>query len=502
MRIFTAGVMRLAVCRMIGLKHKVVSSVFWRMSERLGTHGVSFVVSIVLARILGPEVYGTVALLTIFIAISGILIDSGFGAALVQKEIVSDVDLNSAFYVNLIIGLLAYGVLFFVAPLISRFYHKEILIPLLRLLSIVLIFNALNVVQSSVLMRGLLFKLSFIVSIAQIIVSGVVGIVLALTGRGIWALVWSQLSGVAVATVLRWCVVGWRPGLSCSSGAIRELYYFGWKLLCASLLNNLYINMSGLIIGRLYMPAELAFFNRGQQIPKLIMETVNSTIGTVAFPVLSRLQNDKLRLLGVVRKMIFHSTFWVLPAMTGLAFCAPALIELLLGDKWLRCVPFIQLYCIVFALWPFHTVNLQAISALGRSDIFLKLEIIKKSIGVIVLILVCRHGALSIAMSSALVTAPIGLMLNGWPLRRLLGYGIFNQIADALPNLLLCLAVALPVFLISFVSITGAGPRLLVQILAGTACFIAMAVLTNNKAVPFYRDLAKDYFLQLKECRK
>ena len=456
------------------LKQKVVHGFFWAFMERLGTQGVSFVVSLVLARLLTPSDYGTIALLSIFLAISGVLASSGFGSALVQKKDATELDFNSVFYISIVLSSIMYGALFCVAPWIAQFYNTPELCIFTRLLGLNLIVSAINGIQSAELSRKLLFHLSFRISLIGSLVTPCVGIPLAYLGYGAWALVWSSMAGAVVGTVTRWYFIAWRPAWMFSWASVRTLFSFGWKMVISALLDTGYNNLYGLLIGRFYSKDELAFVNKGRSVPQLAMDTINSTLGGVAFPALAQVQDRRERVRDTMRRMMTMSTFLVFPLMVGCALCAPVLFPLLFGEQWVPAVPYAQLACLSFALWPFHTINLQGIMALGRSDLFLGLEIIKKIVGLTMLLIAIPYGVFWMMALGAFVSSPLSVIINAWPNRRLLNYSIGMQIRDVLPTAMLCGVMAIVIYPLRWCPLPGWG-IVLAQTSLGTTVFFVLA---------------------------
>ena len=468
------------------LKSRTVKGFFWRLAERFGTQGIGFVVSLVLARLLGPDAYGTLALLTIFIALSNVFVDCGFGTALVRKKDATDLDFNSVFYLSLSVAAVFYGILYVSAPWIADFYRRPVLVPLLRVLAFSVIINSVNGVQNAVLARGLLFNLSFRIGLVQTVTTGLVGIASAYAGLGVWALVWGTLGGGLAGTAVRWFLIGWRPRFMFSFDALHGLFSFSWKLLCSALLDTFFVNLYGLVIGRVYTPSDLAFYNRGRNFPQTAMDAVNGSLTSVMFPAFSKLQDDRMRLRNAVRKSLLLSTFAIFPLMALLAAVAEPLIRFLLGEAWLPAVPFMQIACVIFALWPVHTINLQVLTALGRSDIFLKLEILKKIMSVSVLFFSIRHGVLFLACMELVVSSPISAFLNSHPNGRLVGYGTRRQVRDLLPmflwNALIGLGVACLPPLLDRLGSASAFLCLAVQGLAGALAWSALVLLWRPEA--------------------
>lgn len=450
----------------MSLKQKVVKGFAWALLERFSMQFASFFISMILARLLTPNDYGTIALLTIFISLSGVFADSGFGSALIQKKEATEVDFNSVFYLSLCTSSLVYGVLFFIAPWVAAFYEIPALVGLLRLLGLSIPLNAINSIQNAEISRKMLFHLSFRISLIGFVVTSITGVSLAFWGYGPWALAWSSISGAMVGVLTRWYFIAWRPKLMFSWQAIKGLFSYGWKLIISSLLDRGYNNLSGLLIGTFYSRADLAFVDKGRSIPSMAMDSINGTLGCVAFPALAQVQDQREKVRDTMRRMIATSTFFVFPLMTGCAVCASSLIPLLFGNQWLPAIPYVQLACFTFALWPFHTINLQAINALGRSDVFLILEIIKKGLGLIAILSTVRFGVWWMIAVGAFVMGPMSVVINSWPNRKLLGYTIGMQLRDVLPAALLCGLMAILILPLTWLSLPGWG-RLLIQIPLG-----------------------------------
>ncbi|MDU5111651.1 MAG: lipopolysaccharide biosynthesis protein, partial [Clostridium sp.] len=417
-------------------KGKVINSLFWKLMERGGVQGIQFIVQIVLARILSPNDYGIISLLTIFIALANVFIQSGFNTALIQKKNVKEEDFSSVLYISLVVSTILYIILFFASPFIANFYKIAELKQVLRVLAIILFFGAFNSIQNAIIARTMQFKKLFIGSVFSILISGIVGITLAYSGFGVWALVAQQIVNQVSITFILWFTLKWRPKLIFSINRVGNLFSYGWKLLVSSLIDTIYMNLRGLIVGKVYASNMLAFYNRGEQFPQLIVNNINGSIQSVMLPTLSAEQENKKRVKELVRRSIVTSSFLIFPMMIGLAVVGEPLIKILLTDKWLPAVPFMQIFCLSYALWPIHTSNLQAINALGRSDIYLKLEIIKKIIGIIILIISMFYGIYAIALGG-LLSGIISSFINAYPNLKLLNYGYKEQIKDILPSLLL-----------------------------------------------------------------
>lgn len=436
---------------MSDLKQKVAKGAVWTLCEKLSCQAVGFVVGMILARLLTPTDYGTVALTTIFFAVANVLVDGGFGNALIQKKDADDLDFNSVFYLNFALSVVAYVTLFFAAPWIADFYKTPVLKDIVRVSAICFFFNAVNAIQNAELTKKMLFHLSFRISLITTFTSAVCGITLAYLGYGVWALVWSSLLAGFVGVIARWLIIAWRPRLMFSIQRLKPLFSYGWKMAASGLLDTFFVNLNGMLIGKFYTKADVAYVNKGQSLPNLVMNEVDGTLGRVSFPALVLLQDDKIKLRDAMRRMMVCSTFLVFPLMVGVAACAKSELRLLYGEQWVPATPYMMLACFTFALWPFHTINLKGIQALGRSDVFLKLEIVKKMAKLIFILAFFRFGVLPFMCACAFALGPLSVIINSWPNRKLLDYSIRMQIMDVLPTALVCVAEAAVVFGIDWV---------------------------------------------------
>lgn len=471
----------------------VFYNLFWRFAERCGAQAVSLVVSIILARLLAPEAYGTIALAMVFINILQVFVDSGMGTALIQKKDADDLDFSSVFYFNIAACLVLYAGLFLAAPSIAQFYGDPALTALVRALSLTVVVSGVRNIQQSYVSRHLLFKRFFFSTIGSTLASAVVGIAMAYAGFGVWALVGQSLSNVVTGTIILWATVPWRPRRMFSWQRLKGLLSFGWKLLVSSLLDTGYNNLRNLIIGKLYSSADLAYYNQGDRLPNLIITNINTSIDSVLLPTMANEQDDPARVRSMTRRAIKTSTYVMAPLMMGLAACAEPLIRLILTEKWLPCVPFLRIFCITYMFWPIHTANLNAIKALGRSDLFLKLEIVKKIVGLTILLCTMRHGVMAMAYS-LLLSSVLSQIINTWPNRKLLRYHYLNQLADILPALLLACAMGLAVYCIQFLG-WGDLPTLCVQVPVGAALYLAGSALLRLDSFLYLRSTAEKLLL-------
>ena len=473
------------------LKNKVMGNMVWRLAERYGAQIVQFIVSIVLARILLPEIYGTIALITVFITILQVFIDSGFGNALIQKKDADDLDFSTVFYFNIILCGILYIAIFFLAPVIANFYENVNLTPVIRVLSLSLVFSSLKNVQQAYVSRNMQFKKFFFATLFGTIISAVVGILMAYRGFGVWAIVAQNLTNLALDTLILWIIVKWRPKLMFSFERLKQLFSFGWKLLVSALLEGIYSNSRQLVIGKKYSSEDLAYYNKGNQFPNLIVTNINSSIDSVLLPTMSREQDDKLRVKQMTRKAIQMSSYIIAPMMIGLAVVSESVVRLILTDKWLFAVPFMQIFCLDYMFYPIHTSNLNAMKAIGRSDLFLKLEIVKKIVGISILLGTMWFGATAIALG-LLIGSLISTFINAFPNRKLLNYGYFEQMKDMIPNILTAGFMGLVVWCLGFIPINYIA-LLFIQIIIGIIIYILLSWLSQNVTFKYLVCIATSY---------
>ena len=470
---------------------KIISNFMWRFAERSGAQVVSFIVSIVLARILLPEDYGTIALVTVFTSILQVFVDSGLGTALIQKKDADDLDFSSVFYFNFVVCLILYAGMFIASPYIALFYNDITLTSVIRVLSLTIVISGVKGIQQAYVSRNMLFKRFFYSTIGGTIFSAFLGIGMAYAGLGVWALVAQQLSNTAIDTIILWITVKWRPRKAFSWKRVRTLLTFGWKLLISALLDTSYNNLRNLIIGKLYSSADLAFYNQGDKFPKVIVTNINTSIDSILLPTMSSAQDDKERVKQMTRRAIKTSTYVMAPLMMGLAFCAEPIVRIVLTDKWLPCIPFLRIFCITYMFWPVHTANLNAINAMGRSDWFLKLEIIKKIMGMTILLSTMWFGVMAMAYS-LLLSSVLSQIINSWPNRILLGYGYLEQVRDFAPGILLAAGMGICVYCIGFLPLPIV-VTLVIQIIVGAAIYIIVSALMKLEEFEYLLEMVKSF---------
>lgn len=421
------------------LKGKTVRGTVWSTLERFSVQGIQFIVMVIMARILTPEDYGLVGMLAIFIAVSQSLIDSGFSQALIRKLDRSEVDNSTVFYFNIAVGILLYLLLFLSAPLIARFYNEPILIPLTRVIGLSLIFNSLVVVQRALLTINLDFKTQAKASLVGVVISGAIGISLAYTGFGVWAIVWQQISNLTVITILLWILSRWKPILAYSWKSFKELFNFGSKLLVSGLLNTIFNNLYLIVIGKFFKASDLGYYTRAHQFTDFASSNITGIFQRVTYPVLSMIQNDDERLADVYRRLLRTSAFIIFPLMAGMAAVAKPMILSFLTKEWLFSAVLIPILCFSQMWYPIHAINLNLLQVKGRSDLFLRLEIIKKIIITITLCITLPFGLIPMCWGM-LVNSLIALLINTHYTGKLIHLGFIRQMKDLMPTLLLSLA--------------------------------------------------------------
>lgn len=469
----------------------IASNMFWRFAERIGAQGVKLLVEIVLARLLVPDDYGMIALVTVFITILNVFVDSGLATALIQKKNVDELDFSSVFWFNVGWCFILYLLLFYASPFIAKFYGRTELIPVVRILGLQVIISGVKNVQQAYVSRTLRFKCFFYATLGGTLGAAGIGIWMAYNGYGVWALVSQQLFNVLVDTIILWFTVKWRPKWQFSMARLKVLFSYGWKLFVSALLEAGYTEIRQLIIGKIYTSDNLAYYNRGKQFPFLFVSNVNSAIDSVLLPVMSKEQDDSRHVKIMTKRAIKTSVYIMAPLMMGLAFVGEPFVRVLLTEKWLPSVPYMRIFCITFMFYPIHTANLNAIKALGRSDLFLKLEIIKKIVGIIALLLTMNISVMAMAYSLLFVSV-VGQIINSWPNKKLLDYSYLEQMKDILPSILLAALMGGGVMLLGQIGLSDI-ITLFFQIILGAGIYILGSVLLKLDSFDYVKGILCSY---------
>ena len=483
-----------------GLQKKVLSGLVWKFGERIGAQAVSFIVSMILARLLLPEDYGIVAMITIFIEIANVFVVSGFGQSLIQKKEADRLDFSSVFYFSVTMSWALYALIFFCAPYVASFYKQPVLIPILRVMALKLPLAGVNSVQQAYVQKNMLFKRFFFSTLIGTIGSAVLGIAMAYYGFGAWALVAQYLFNSAVDTFVLWITVKWRPLLQFSGKRMKGLFSFGWKMLMSELIHTTYQQIRGLVIGKLYTGKDLAYYNQGQRLPNVIVTNINSSIGSVLFPAMTTKQEDAPGLKKMVRLSIQIGSYIMWPLMIGMVVVAKPVVCLIFSERWLPCVPFLQIACIQYALEPVQTANIQAVKALGQGRTMLLMEIVKKGFGILSLFAVMRQGVMWIAWSGMAVTL-FAAMVNSTPNRKYLEYTYKEQLADLLPSILLASVMGAAVYAAGMLPFPML-PLLCLQVLVGIVVYLFLSYLLKIPAFLYVRNILGNHAAEILKKRR
>ena len=472
-------------------KSNVLSNLSWKFAERISSQLVTLIVSIILARLLTPQDYGIIAIVTIFITFANVFVSDGFGNALIQKKEVDALDYSSVLYFNLVISIILYTIIFFSAPFISSFYGDgyEILTPVLRVLGLRIIISAINSVQQAYISRKMIFKKFFWSTLIGTIISAIIGIALVYSGFGVWSLVGQYLANTTVGTIVLAITLKKKPIMAFSFARLKSMIGFGSKVLGTSLLITGYQELRALIIGKMYSSEDLAYYDKGRQFPNLIVTNINTSIGAVLFPKMAQEQDDKTKIREITRKSIRFSSYLMCPLMLGLAAVAEPFVKIVLTDKWLPCVPLLQMFCIFYLFQPIHTANTQAIKAIGRSDICLKLELIRDAIQLVFLLTLMWVSVEAIVLSMAVLSA-IFTLFNAYPNKKLLDYSFKQQMLDILPSVGMSVIMSIGVYLLTLIPINTL-LLLILQVLIGGIFYLFLSILTKNEELKYFINLIK-----------
>ena len=475
----------------MNLKQKTVNGLIWSFIDNFSSQGITFIVSIILARLLTPQEFGLIGMITIFIAISTSFINSGFSQALIRKKNCTETDYSTVFYFNLIVGILFFGILFFSAPTISRFFDEPQLIPLVRVLGGVLVIDALTMIQRTTLTKRIDFKLQTKVSVVANIVSGVIGVTMAYQGFGVWSLVAKTISQQGMNSLLLWIWNRWRPLWVFSVKSFKELFSFGSKLLISGLIDTTYNNIYYLIIGKYFSAIELGFYTRADAFKNLPAQNINGIMSRVTYPVLAQMQDEPVRLKAAYKKMIKTVMFISFILMAGMAATAEPMVIALIGEQWRPSIIYLQLLTFVGVMYPLHSLNLNMLNVLGRSDLFLKLEIIKKII-VIPTIIIGLFWGIKVMILGMWVNTLIAYYLNSYYSGKFINYSIKEQVSDILPSFFLALGMGVIVFFAGKLIVSGYVVKFILQILIGATITLLVSELLKPEPYVYIKEIGLD----------
>ena len=469
------------------LKNKVFSGIFWKFGERILAQLVSFVVSIVLARLLLPEQYGIIAMITVFITIANVFVTSGFSTSLIQKKDADETDFSTIFWCSLLVACIIYFLLFISAGWIADFYSHPLLKPVLRVFSLKIIISSYNSIQHAYVSRHMIFKRFFFSTLFGTLLSGVVGIIMAMQGFGVWALVAQYLINSVVDSIVLTITISWRPKLLFSYNSAKKLMGYGWKILAADFMGTFFDQLRSFVIGKWYMPADLAYYNKGKQIPDLLSNNISATIITVLFPAIANQNNDLLRVKKMTQKSIRTASYIMSPLIVGTCVVSKTLVIVLLTEKWLPCTIFMQLMCMNALVGIIGNTSLQTVKAMGRSDILLKLEFYKKPVYLLLLIIGAHFSVLGIAITQV-IYAVYGTIINGGVLKKIIHYTYWEQVKDLLESMGLALLMGAGVYILSFVRLSNFF-LLIIQLICGAIIYIIGSNILRIKEFVYLKEI-------------
>lgn len=474
------------------IKGKTISGFFWQLSQKVLCQVVSFGISVVLARILLPSDYGVVAICSMFLILAGIFISGGLGTALVQKKDADDLDFCTVFYSGMVLSIVVYSAVFFAAPLIADFFKNEQITSVIRVLALAMPIGTLSGVQNAFVSRQMIFKKFFYSSLIGTFASGAVGLGMALTGFGVWALVGQNLVSTITNTLVLFCIIEWHPKLRFSYERFKALFSFGWKMAVINILTTFFYQLKGYVIGYKYSATQLAYYNRGEGLPGILYNNINGTISDVLFPALSKLQDDKAALRRALSRAMRVSSFFLMPALFGLAAISNNLVIIIFSEKWAASIPFMQVICLISCSDILGMANYQAIKAVGRADTLLKMEFIKRPAMFAILIITMFISPLAIAVGQ-LVYSIIAFIVNAYPNRKYIDYPILQQLTDVGRNFGISLLMAIIVYLIGFIGM-NMYVCVAVQVVVGGVLYYFMACAFNKEDYGYVLEFVKTKF--------
>lgn len=471
-------------------QNTVAQNVIWRIFERFGVQTITLIASIFLARLVEPETYGTKAIVAVIITILCVLADGGLSYSLIRKKDADDLDFSSVFYFDLVVCIILYAILFLSSSSIAKFYNVEELSSIIKIYGTYILIFAFTNIQTAYISRHLIFKKFFYSNLISIIISAAVSVWMAFKGYGVWALVAQYLLNSLISTIIMWCIVGWKPKLSFSFSRLKSLFSFGWKMLISSLLDTFWGQLRQLIIGKKYTTEDLACYDKALNYSDAASSSIMSAFDTVLLPAMANAQDDVVKVKELTRNSIKVGSFVLWPVLIGFAACADNLVELLLTEKWLPVVPYFRIFCLTYCFFSIHTPNLNAIKALGRSDIFLKVGVIKKVIELVIIIVSVRYGVHAIALG-VLISNIIAQVINSWPNRKLINYKYIDQIKDVFPVLLLSIIMGLIVYGINYLGLNIL-VTLFIQIILGVFIYVGLSYLFKIDSLFYCADVLKN----------
>lgn len=477
--------------KLSSLKQKSVSGVLWAVTEKFGIYGVKLVLGIVLARLLTPEAFGLVGMITVFFSISEVFVNSGFSMAYIQKKTVNEADADTVFYTNLGISVLLYLILFFGAPVIANFYEEPLLVDLTRVMAFVVIINSFNIIQRAQIKRDVNFKKLTKITVISTISSGVIGVSAAYFGMGVWALVMQSLANRTFIAVGFWSTTNYKPRWRFSKSSFKQMFSFGSWMLISSIIRKVFDNIYILTIGKFFPAAQLGFYTKAKQFQRMASQNIAGAIGDVAFPVYSKLQDDKEKLQNAMRKFLQQSMFFMVPLLLGLIVVAKPFVIVLLKEKWAPMIPYLQLLCIIGILYPLHLINVQALVAQGKSKLSFKLGLIKNGLRVLNIFITYRFGIVYIILGEIVVSF-IGLWINTWYNYKFLSYGLWKQFKDFYSIIIVGIFTALITYAGTYFFIDKLLIVFIMGIITFALVYAGLSYIINRKLFYYTLGLLKD----------
>jgi O-antigen/teichoic acid export membrane protein len=484
------------------LKKKTISGMLWSFSDLIINQGIQIIIQIILARLLIPEDFGLVGMITVFIAVSQSFIDSGFTNALIREKEPSKEDYSTVFYFNLFMAVLMYTVLFFSAGVISSFFKEPQLVAILRVLAIVLIINSFGLIQRTILIKNINFKIQTKISLISSIISGIIAIIFAYMGLGAWSLVIKTLFMQLIQSLLLCKYNRWIPLLVFKMDSFKRLFGFGWKILASGLINTLYNNLYFLIIGKVFSVIDLGYYTNAQKLSDTACQSLTTSVQKVSYPVLSSIKDEENKLLGAYKKIIRTSVFVTFPLMIGLAAIADPLIRLIFGQKWINSISFFQILCLSAILYPLHAINLSILQVKGRSDLFLRLEIIKKVLGMlsIAVVLFFKLGIIGL-LWALVVNSFISYFINSYYSAELLNYSTMQQIKDIIPSFIAAAIMGVVIYFSGLFLPSGNLIKLMLQIIIGAVIYVSSSKIGKIQEFNIIYELMSTIFKKVKANR-
>lgn len=460
--------------------NSIISGVFWTMGERCIAQIVSFIVSIVLARLLSPADYGVVAILLIFISIADVFVSNGFGAALIQKKDADQLDFSTLLICSVISSIVIYFIIYFLAPVLADFYNNKNIVPLMRVMALRIPISGYNTIQRAYISRNMLFKKFFFSTLGGTVASAIIGIAMAYKGLGAWALVAQNLGNTVVDTIVLSITIDWKPTFRFKIERAISLMSYGWKVLCTSVIGTFFDQLQSLAIGKAFSSADLAYYNKGNQIPSLVSSNVSNSVMTVLFPAFANFSDDYDMIRKITRKAIRMMTYISFPIMIGLAMTARPLIILLLTEKWAQSIEYMKILSISVAFGLVGDTGLQTIKAIGRSDVLLKLELVKKPVFLILLILGLNYGTMGVAITTVIYSF-YAMLMNFGTMGKLINYHFSDQLKDVVSVAILSLIMGIAVYICNLIPFCNYILEIIFKTCIGMLVYIIVSLVTRSQ---------------------